>query len=166
MSDAALNAQGAVYKKTRGELHVLGLDPGSCTGVALYVEGKLVSHDSIKPVDIQDALRAYAAKAGRMQVVFEDSRLQSAIFSDKKAKNEATKKNVARKVGRIDAWCELISDTCFLLDVQCLGISPKDKGGKVAASAYEHITGWAGRTNEHERDASMVARPFRKGFAA
>lgn len=166
MRNFLIGGSEARNQDTGGLLHVLGIDPGSCTGVALYVDGKLAGHTSIKPVHIQDTLRAYAAHAQRVQVVFEDSRLQSTIFSDKKCKNEKTKKAVARKVGRIDAWCELIGDTCDELGVKSLGISPKEKGAKVAPSAYEHVTGWAGRTNEHERDASMIARPFRKGFAA
>lgn len=165
MKSATENPDPPVYKNEGVELHVLGLDPGRKTGVALYVNGVLSELATIGPVELQSFLVG-RSKLGRLQVVFEDSRLISAIYSDKDAKNEAAKKKIARDVGGIDMLCLLIEDSCKRLRVRYLGLSPKEKGAKVAASAFEHITGWEGRTNEHERDAAMVARPFRKGFAA
>lgn len=89
-------------------------------------------------------------------MVFEDSRLQSNLFSGSKTTVEAKRLKIARDVGGIDAWCTLLEQECKRLGLRSLGVSPKDKGAKVAASAFDHITGWPGRTSEHERDAAMV----------
>lgn len=149
-------------------LAVLGYDLGATTGVSVYLDGRLAALESIKPVDLLASVDAMCAKARQVAVVFEDSRKQSVLFSGNKAsvKSAAARCKVARDVGRIDAWCDLLEAHCKRLGVPILGVSPQEKGAKVAASAFEHITGWAGRTNEHERDAAMVARPFRKGFKA
>ena len=148
---------------------VLGIDPGENTGIAVYRDGKLKQLLTTAPDEVRDEIACFLASAEvegmKLQVVFEDSRKQSHIFSAKQSMNAAQKMRVARSVGMIDAWCVLIERACKRLGVQCLGVSPAEKGPKCAASAFEHITGWEGRTNEHERDAAMLARPFRKGFA-
>lgn len=148
----------------RHRLLVLGFDLGVKTGVARYIDGKLLALETVKPWGMRDLLEASCKTAARVDVVFEDSRLQSTIFSGRKTTVEAKRLKIARDVGGIDAWCTLLEQECKRLGLRSLGVSPKDKGAKVAASAFDHITGWPGRTNEHERDAAMVARPFRKGF--
>lgn len=161
---------GAAFVNTESgaSLAVLGYDLGVTTGVATYLDGRLAELASIKPLDLMASVDAACARARQVVVVFEDSRKQSVLFSGNKAsvKSAAARCKVARDVGRIDGLCYLLEAYCQRLGVPILGISPQEKGAKVAASAFEHITGWAGRTNEHERDAAMVARPFRKGFKA
>jgi hypothetical protein len=163
-SMAVTGAGNVASEVARPRLLVLGFDLGVTTGVARYVDGKLLALESVKPWAMRGLLVAALAENSRVQVIFEDSRLQSHIFSAKKKMAEAAKLKIARDVGGIDAWCTLLEQECKELGIRSLGVSPAEKGSKVAASAFEHITGWTGRTNEHERDAAMVARPFRKGF--
>ena len=134
---------------------ILGIDPGANTGVASYIGGKLVHLTTIEPVEI--AARIEAVRPAR--VVFEDSRLLSHTWTTIKSRPAALK--MARNVGEVDAWCKLIVAVCAKFDIPAHGISPKGKGAKVNAERFAEITGWTGRSNEHERDGAMVAWPYR-----
>jgi hypothetical protein len=95
-----------------------------------------------------------------MRVVFEDSRLISHTWSTATSRAAALK--MARNVGEIDAWCRLITQVCADMSLPALGISPKGKGQKINGQIFKSLTGWAGPSNQHERDAAMVAWPYRR----
>lgn len=134
---------------------ILGLDPGANTGVATFINGALVHLRTVEPFEIPEAIRL----ANPQRVIFEDSRLQSHTWT--RAKTRAAALKMARNVGEIDAWCKLIVSVCADLGVACHGISPKGKGQKIDAKQFESVTGWNGKSNQHERDACMVAWPYR-----
>lgn len=135
---------------------ILGMDPGASTGVATIVDGALVQLDTIAPHEIERTIRA----AMPARVVFEDSRLQSHTWT--RGKSGAASAKMARNVGQVDAWCTLITAVCGELGIPAHGISPAAKGAKVQADRFAVVTGWQGRSNEHERDAAMVAWPYRR----
>lgn len=135
---------------------ILGIDPGSHTGVAIFRAGQLCELRTIEPHQI-DALLSELKPA---RVVFEDSRLQSHTWS--KAPSRAAAAKMARNVGEIDAWCRLITAICARLGIAAHGISPLAKGAKVKAEQFAALTGWAGSSNEHTRDAAMVAWRYRR----
>lgn len=132
---------------------IYGLDPGANTGFAIYHNGRLENLLTIQPHQIAK----YVTGANR--VVFEDSRLTSHLFTTNKSRPVALK--MARKVGQVDAYCNIITAICAELGIPCHGISPKDKGAKMDAERFKAVTGWAGKSNQHERDAAMVAYRFR-----
>ena len=134
---------------------ILGIDPGANTGVAHIVGGELIKLQTIAPHEIERTLR----EAAPDRVVFEDSRLQSHVWTTSTSKAAASK--MARNLGEIDAWCKLIVAVCERLDIPSHGISPLGKGHKMSADQFERITGWTGRSNQHERDGAMVAWPYR-----
>lgn len=134
---------------------ILGIDPGANTGLATYIDGKLAALETISPVQI--ARRIEAANPAR--VVFEDSRLLSHTWTQVQSRAAALK--MARNVGEVDAWCKLITAVCEELGIPAHGISPKGKGAKMDAKAFECMTGWKGCSNQHERDSAMVAWPYR-----
>ncbi len=137
---------------------LIGIDPGMNTGATEYRDGALVALATIRPHRIGAMLEAVKPAL----VVFEDSRLQSHVWT--RAKTHAAVAKIGRNVGMVDAWCHLIEAECARLEIECIGVSPKDKGGKLAAEAFATVTGWAGRTNEHERDSAMVAWPYRRAL--
>lgn len=138
---------------------IIGIDPGQHTGLAVYQQGELVELATINPVGIRAAL----VQRNPRRVVFEDSRLQSCSWTTHAARAAALK--MARNLGEVDAWCKLIVEHCAELGIVAHGISPKGKGAKVNAQQFAALTGWAGRTNAHERDAAMVAWPYRRAHA-
>ena len=134
---------------------ILGIDPGSNTGMANYTNGRLILLASVEPVEIA----GYIESLRPDRVVFEDSRLLSHTWTTIKSRPAALK--MARNVGEVDAWCKLIVAVCAKFDIPAHGISPTRKGAKVNAERFAEITGWAGASNEHTRDAAMVAWPYR-----
>lgn len=134
---------------------IVGLDPGSNTGLAVYSAGRLAELRTIAPHEIERVL----AELKPARVVFEDSRLQSHTWTTSASRAAAAK--MARNVGQVDAWCVLITAVCERLGIPAHGISPAGKGRKLDAVRFTALTGWAGRSNEHERDAAMVAWPYR-----
>ncbi|MNS80495.1 hypothetical protein D3C72_1141760 [compost metagenome] len=136
---------------------ILGIDPGANTGVAEFVSGQLTSLDTIEPHELERLLRA--KRPGR--VVFEDSRLQSHAWNARTKASKGSALATARSLGQVDAWCRLIVAICAELGITAHGISPKKKGKKLDAQQFAKVTGWTAKSNEHCRDAAMVAWPYR-----
>lgn len=137
---------------------ILGLDPGVRTGVAIYVLGRLQTLRTIPPDQIGSEI---AAVFGLDGIVYEDSR-QGTIWTTHRNPRAALK--MARNVGEIDGWCRMIVQAAERLGVPALGVSPRQKGRKLDAGELCTLTGWAGRSNQHERDAAAVAWPYRSGW--
>jgi hypothetical protein len=137
-------------------VHILGVDPGASTGLAAFDGGAITFLKTIEPHSIEHNLRHYMPA----RVVFEDSRLESKVWTA--AGSRAAQLKIARNVGQIDAWCSLITSVCADLGIPAHGISPTAKGAKLDAAAFALVTRWAGRSNQHERDAAMVAWPYRR----
>lgn len=136
---------------------ILGMDPGADTGVAHYLDGKLAHLQTIAPCELERFLRT----AGAARVVFEDSRLETRLWNARTKGALGAALATARSVGQVDAWCSMITAICADLGIPAHGISPTAKGAKVDAAAFGRITGWAKRSNQHERDAAMVAWKYR-----
>lgn len=133
---------------------IIGIDPGANTGIATYIGGKLHSLQTIAPHQMREAI------TGASRVIFEDSRLTSFMFTTVKSRPVAL--SMARKVGQVDGYCNLITAICADLGIPSHGISPKNKGAKLNAEQFALATGWTGKSNEHARDAAMVAWPYRR----
>ena len=136
---------------------ILGIDPGANTGVATYVDGQLTNLETFGPHQLEHLLRTREPT----RVIFEDSRLQSHVFSAKSKLSVPARLKVARDVGEIDAWCSLITAVCAELGISAHGISPQGKGAKLNAAQFASVTSWVGKSNEHTRDAAMVAWKYR-----
>ena len=136
---------------------ILGIDPGADTGLAIFIDGKLVRLDTILPHSIGHSIGELLPH----RVVFEDSRLQSHAWNAQKKANRGAALAAARSVGQVDAWCKLITLVCADLGIASHGISPKAKGAKRGAENFAIYTGWTHSSNQHERDAAMVAWPYR-----
>lgn len=137
---------------------LLGIDPGQSTGLAIYHAGQLAGLETIRPHEIERTLRAFLPA----RVVYEDSRLQSRTWGARVKTTLGAKLATARSLGQVDAWCGLIVDLCDELRISAHGISPKDKGPKLDAAAFRAVTGWDEASNQHCRDAAMVAWPYRR----
>lgn len=136
---------------------ILGIDPGANTGIATFEDGVLVALETIAPHQIEQLLRARTPA----RVVFEDSRLQTRAWTAQAKTAKGAGLATARSLGQVDAWCALITALCEQLSVPAHGISPKNKGAKLNAAQFERLTGWQGRSNQHERDAATCAWRYR-----
>jgi hypothetical protein len=136
-------------------MNVIGIDPGANTGFATFKNGRLEFLMTICPWEIPTELSVRLVD----RVIFEDSRLTSPVWS--RSTNRAASIKIARNVGQVDAWCAMIVAICGQHGIPAHGISPKDKGAKLDAATFALMTGWQGKSNQHERDAAMVAWPYR-----
>lgn len=132
---------------------IVGIDPGINTGIARFERGALVTLATCEPYRVRDFI------SGAKRVIFEDSRLISHVYTTAPSRAAALK--MARNIGEIDAWCKLIVSVCDDLGIPAHGISPKTKGAKLDAAQFEAMTGWTGKSNQHERDAACVAWTYR-----
>lgn len=140
---------------------VVGIDPGQATGVAVYGKGKLLELETLSP----DLLEAWLEKNRPGLVIFEDSRGTGKTFTAAKARSVAAALKIARNVGEIDRLCKDIEAMCKRLGIQAYGVTPAGKGSKRNAKDFAQITGWVERSNQHARDAAMVAWPYRNKAA-
>jgi len=136
---------------------IIGIDPGQRTGIAICRDGALCELRTVSPEQIESVL--VEVRPGL--VVFEDSRKQSAVFI--RGTNARSMLKIARNVGEVDQLCRQIEALCDRMRIACVGVSPLRKGSKLSAAQFSQITGWAGRSNQHERDSAMVAWPYRRG---
>lgn len=145
-------------------MRLLGIDPGQNTGLAIYEAGILTELVTTTPYGALAHLHAHHARYDLIAI--EDSRCQSALFSVEGEKIHAKALKIARDVGRIDALCALIAECCAAHGVPIVQISPKTKGAKLDAEEFREVTGWAAKSNQHERDAAMVGWIFRRANPA
>lgn len=136
-------------------MKVIGIDPGAKTGIAIYRNGLLRELATLPPEQIE----VWVLHVNPALVVYEDSRRQSAVFS--RGTNHRAALKIARNVGEIDQICRSIERLCEVLGIECVGVSPREKGAKLNAAQFRHLTGWTRRSNEHQRDAGVVAWRFR-----
>lgn len=136
---------------------IMGIDPGQQTGIALFDGGKLTYLKTCHPAEMPELIKA--ANAGA--VIFEDSRLHRHAWNARSKVAIGAAIQTGRCLGQVDAWCILITHACAAMGIPAYGISPKNKGAKLNAEQFKAATGWATRSNQHERDAAMVAWPKR-----
>lgn len=139
---------------------LIGIDPGKQTGIAVYHDGVLVQLRTVSPIEVAEVLR----ESGATRVVMEDSRLQSAVFP--RAVGPRAMLKIARNVGEIDQICRRIEAVCETAGIELIRVSPQRKGAKLNAARFREITGWTGRSNQHERDSAMCAWPYRRAIEA
>lgn len=135
---------------------VVGIDPGKKTGVATYIHGKLYEMHTINAHDLPDYLDDNIVDL----LVFEDSRMQSVLFTGQQL-SVGQRLKIARDVGGIDLQCGTIDRWALANGIRTIGVSPKGKGGKLDRREFRAKTGWTGGSNKHGRDAALVAFPFR-----
>ncbi|HEY4208002.1 MAG TPA: hypothetical protein VGM31_14360 [Puia sp.] len=127
---------------------VIGIDTGVETGFAMWDKElrRLVIVESRMIHEAMDTVKGFAGPATLVRV--EDAR--QAVYG---RQNDAHKLKGAGSVMR-DAkiWEDFL--TGLGLDFEML--RPRKQFTKLSSEAFQKITGWAGRTNNHARDAAML----------
>lgn len=122
----------------------IGIDPGVHTGFAVAEDGKLVRLQTLDFWQAYHTACVLIGEHGSLRVVIE-------VPKTKANWHGAT---AAHNVGRVCREAELLADGLELAGAQVQRVHPS---GKVDAATFARITGWVGRTNEHQRDAGMLA---------
>lgn len=150
---------------------IVGIDPGARSGVAAIDArtGDVVGVGSAGPLEVVSRLKALAAEGRLAGAYIEDAR-GLPIYARHGGKNRGERDRVARSVGRVDGLTDLYLDLLESLGVPAQTVEPI-RAAKWDREACERITGYAGRSNEHGRDALRICygrgipRPLLEGTA-
>ena len=129
----------------------IGIDTGVHTGVAIW-DTKTQTFLSIECLKIHVAMRTVesllACNKGNVVIRFEDARQRNWFGTAGREQLQGA--------GSIKRDCTIWEDFLTDLHARFEAIPPRKNITKISAEAFERITGWKGRTNEHERDAAML----------
>lgn len=135
----------------------VGIDPGVKTGFAVWsplrraferVESMTIL-EAIETVD--DMLRAGA----QIELRFEDA-LQRRWFGTKG-------REALQGAGSIKRDCGIWREFCDRRGLRYKAVAPQAGATKWDAAKFTRLTGWAGRTNEHARDAALLVFGLKEG---
>lgn len=129
---------------------IVGIDPGVHTGLAVWDAAEKRLHDVASHGIVEAMVRVEGIhRQGLLRmVVFEDARLRTWFGS--KGREALQGAGSIRRESAI--WAECLGH----IGCPYKAVSPQSKGKKLNAAAFERLTGWTGRTNEHSRDAAML----------
>lgn len=125
----------------------IGIDPGVNTGLAISNDGVLTEVLTCAAVVAEDEI-LNLNKIHPVNIKFEDARLR--VWFGSKG-NE-----VKQGAGSIKRDCQRWEEFCIFHKIKFQAIAPKNNRTKIKAAAFEKMTGYTGRTNEHGRDAAML----------
>lgn len=126
---------------------LIGLDPGVHTGFAMSENGVLVHVATFKAC-LAENMVEHHAKGKDAAVYFEDARLRT-WFGSKGREALQGAGSIKRDCHRWEEWLEFHG-------IKYVKVAPKSNKTKLTADQFKRITGWQGKTNEHNRDATML----------
>jgi hypothetical protein len=135
-------------------VYVVGIDPGTKTGFAIYdKEGKqLTTVCTVQVHQAFDAIRNINAFAKEYKlkifVRVEDARKRKWYGSGSNAKQQGA--------GAIKIQCKQWEEFLQAEGISFELVAPAKIQTKVDAKKFKMITGWSARTSNHARDAAML----------
>lgn len=130
---------------------IIGIDPGVKTGMACKNGGEIIWADTLTIWQLFEQLDApgYGGPNPDVVYVIEDARKRRWFGANSAAKSQGAGW-VKVLCGQIEAYMKEKGKTYKM-------IAPIKGGTKLTASMIKKITGFDQQTNEHERDAIMIA---------
>ena len=132
----------------------IGIDPGENTGVAIVRDGVLAECHTLPLHRAMDLVRKeHESTQGRFLVVYEDARLRK-WFPREKDNSEYRGRLMGAGAAKRDAkiWEEYLSDLAIPFERR----KPEPGRTKWSEDYWKRITGYAGRTSNHARDAAIL----------
>jgi hypothetical protein len=133
-------------------MKIIGIDTGVHTGIAVVENGKL---SKVTTTTIARALEMVKALAEDNDafVVVEDARLRKWY----KPMSREQERQILQGVGSVKRDAEVWEDFLQLNNIPHRMQAPKKGCTKYTSETFKRVTGWTERTNEHSRDAAMLA---------
>src|ERR1044071_7709422 len=133
--------------------YYIGIDAGTKTGLCVWDK----ADKYIKQINAMAIHRAMNEVAywnrfapGKIFVRLEDARLRKWI---PKQKTETAERGRREGAGYVKAHCAIWEAFLTDLGIPFELVAPKNNKTKVKADYFKKLTGYQGRTNDHERDA-------------
>lgn len=124
---------------------VIGIDPGVKTGLAKTEGNEIDWTDTVRIWELFDYMAHPYGPNPNVMYVIEDARKRSGGFAS------------AQGAGWVKTLCGQIELFCKEHGLKYKMIAPIRNGTKLNAKMIKQITGYDQKTNEHERDAIMIA---------
>lgn len=133
-----------------GLVYIVGIDPGINTGFALYdkQEKRLIAVMTIQVHQAFDIVKRMNQDGIKLFVRVEDARKRKRYGPNSNAKIQGAG---AIKI-QCRQWEMFLQQEGISFDL----VAPAKIKTKVDAKKFKMITGWAGRTSNHARDAAML----------
>jgi len=130
---------------------VLGIDPGTTTGLAVWdlTDRQLLKVESFTILQAMQQVLIWRDVSELVLVIFEDARITRLGGGSTFGKKERL-----QGVGSIKRDCAIWEE--FLTSHAIAFEAKKARTTKVEAKPFEQLTGWTGKTNNHARDAAMI----------
>jgi len=136
--------------------YYIGIDPGKNTGFAVWdaEARRLVRVETLEIIPALMAVLDYRGGVGDDPVVvFEDARKRTWIPREK---NLSEYRGRLMGAGSIKRDCEIWEEFCAREGIRYNAVPPRKGVTKWDADQFKRITGWAGRTSNHARDAALL----------
>ncbi|WP_078124032.1 hypothetical protein [Leptospira alexanderi] len=133
------------------EKFLIGIDPGTMTGLAMWdmERKKLMYVGTYEFFGACEFVRFLKQERGfDVCLIIEDARKRKWFGPNADAKRQGA--------GSVKRDCKLWEDFCNREEIPFHLVHPKKGGTKRAATEFEVLTGWEGRTSQHARDAAML----------
>ena len=134
-------------KSKRAEI-LIGIDPGKKTGVAVTIYGKLEYLYTIDFWMCYDFITT-GYRTDQTEIHIEDTS-DLPIFH--KGMNKRSMGEIGRRVGSVCREAELLNIGFSRLGYTVI-MHRNKKTSKIDSETFKRLTGWKGRSNQHERDA-------------
>ncbi len=139
---------------------VVGIDPDlKKSGVAVVSEGKLITLDNLKLLDLIEFISEHKHCA---HFVVEDVNHDKATYI-RPGTNKNVMMNISQKVGMVKAIGTLLEEILTDLGAEFTSMKPlrgSVKKAKKDAELFNRITGWVGKSNQDKRDAALLALSY------
>ena len=140
----------------------IGIDTGVHTGYAVY-DSRIQQLTAVGTDKIHNVMQLVSGlndvskeKGDNIRVRVEDARKRT-WYGFHTAKQDRARLQGAGSVKRdAQIWEDFLTD----LGVDFEMVAPKNNATKLTAESFRQLTGWAGKTNEHGRDAAMLVYGF------
>ena len=136
----------------------IGIDTGVHTGYAVY-DSRIQQLTAVGTDKIHNVMQLVSGlndvskeKGDNIRVRVEDARKRT-WYGFHTAKQDRARLQGAGSVKRdAQIWEDFLTDLCVDFEM----VAPKNNATKLTAESFRQLTGWAGKTNEHGRDAAML----------
>ncbi|MDE3023159.1 MAG: hypothetical protein KGI54_15135 [Pseudomonadota bacterium] len=132
---------------------VIGIDPGTKTGLASFMNGELVD---MTTTDFWGCIEQLTVHDDAIVVL--EIPTTKHVWHGKQSDSTAVKHRTGFNVGSCYTQAQLIAEWLILKGRRYITHNPQ---GKLDAKELARITGWTKRTNQHERDAAMIGWKYR-----
>lgn len=129
--------------------YFIGIDVGTHTGVAVWdkYEKRFVEVVTTTILKAMDIVKKYEI-SDSIQVRLEDARKRNWFGNAGRERLQGA--------GSVKRDCAIWEEFLNEEKIPYMLIAPKNNSTKMSADSFSRLTGYSGRTNEHNRDAAML----------